>query len=60
MSSLGLRMLLTACTPSLEPPVSGDHLTQGLSLAVTVRGRENGDRTVHCFQVLSSLWLFSF
>lgn len=29
-------------------------------LAVTVRGRENQDRTMRCFHVLSCLWLSSF
>ena len=64
MSLLGLRMLLAAPRPSLEQPgasaVSGNHLTRDLFLAVTVRGKENRDRTMQRFQVLSSLWLFSF
>lgn len=59
MSPLGLRMLLAALRPSLEQPdastASRDHLTQELSLAVTVRERKLGQD-----QVLFSLWLFLF
>lgn len=52
-------MLLAALRPSLEQPdastASRDHLTQELSLAVTVREGKLGQD-----QVLFSLWLFLF